>query len=118
MGRDRIRIRPRAMVTIAPASRSSATAGRFAARSAACWSDVRRSAERRRTTDGRVAPPGDGQELAEVAVSGDDDQGVGGGIVEDGPVGCREQPYVADVDGFQPGLAQGGRPLSAIGWRR
>jgi hypothetical protein len=51
------------MVTIAPASRSYSTVGRFAARSAACW-----------------------QELAEVAVSGDDDQGAGGGVVEDGPV--------------------------------
>jgi hypothetical protein len=73
MGSDRIRIRPRAMVTIAPASRSSATAGRFAASSAACWSDVSRSAERRRTTEG--------QERAEIAVSGADHQGVGAGVV-------------------------------------
>jgi hypothetical protein len=105
MGSDRIRIRPRAMVTIAPASRSSATAGRFAVSSAACWSDVSRSAERRRTTEGRVAPAGGGQQLAEIAVSRDDHQGVGGGVVEDGPVGCREQPYVADVDGLQSGFA-------------
>jgi hypothetical protein len=32
-------------------------------------------------------------------------QGVGGVIVEDGPVGCREQPYIADVDGLQSGFA-------------
>jgi hypothetical protein len=41
MGRERIRTRPRAIVTNAPVFRSSATAGRFAASRAACWSGVR-----------------------------------------------------------------------------
>jgi len=57
---------------------------------------------------GSRRPAGCRQELAEIAVSGDDHQGAGGGIVEDGPVGCREQPYVADMDGLQSGFAQGG----------
>ncbi len=56
IGNERILIRPRAMVTTAPASRSCATAGRFAASRAACSSVVSRSADRRRTTEGRVAP--------------------------------------------------------------
>jgi hypothetical protein len=36
---------------------------------------------------GSRRPAGCGQELAEITVSGDDRQGVGGGIVEDAPVG-------------------------------
>ncbi len=56
MGSERIRNRPRAIDTIAPAFSSSATAGRFAARRAACRSGVRWSADRSRTTEGRAAP--------------------------------------------------------------
>ena len=48
--------RPRAMDTAAPESSSAATAGRLAISRVACWSGVRWSAERSRTTEGRVAP--------------------------------------------------------------
>jgi hypothetical protein len=56
MGSERIRTRPRAIVTSAPVPSSSATAGRFATSKAACCSGVRRSADLSRTTDGRTAP--------------------------------------------------------------
>ena len=56
MGSERIRTRPRAIVTIAPVPSSSATAGRFATSKAACCSGVSRSADLSRTTDGRTAP--------------------------------------------------------------
>ena len=67
---------------------------------------------------GSCRPAGSGQQLAEIAVSGDDHQGVGSGIIEDAPIGCREEPYVADVNGLQSGLAQSGGNLPATGWRR
>jgi hypothetical protein len=55
-GSGRTRSRPRAMDTAAPESSSAATAGRLAISRVACWSGVRWSAERSRTTEGRVAP--------------------------------------------------------------
>ena len=56
MGSGRTHIRPRAMVPIAPDSRSSATAGRLVASDAALSLDVSQSADPRRTTEGFAAP--------------------------------------------------------------
>ena len=94
----------------------AATAGRFAASRAACSSVVSRSADRRRTTEGRVAPRLAASSSPKSLSAETITSALARGIVEDAPVGCRQQAYIADVNRLQPGLAQGdGNPRRQVG---